>query len=221
MLLIGGSLKKYNKSSLNMILLGFIIPILLFIPIINVTYAYFTAKSKVEAQEASIGDVTISFDDGTSAKLNTTVISNSLRLMPGDTLNFEGSVVNAGTIPFYAIFELKLNIKKTATGSVEETSTCYYTLTNSGSTYNSTASEITITTEGSTTTYDKYAFVVQANATQNTSQNFKISHEFDGLTYDNAYQGAKVTYSLKVCAIQYYVLTEQEATKELISYANN
>lgn len=214
MLKVGGSLKKHNKGNFNMVLLGIIIPILTFFAAVNVTYAYFTARAAEMTDSAATGSLLIKLSTDTQAKINSTVLTGTTKLLPGDTLSIDGTVENAGTNSFYAILQLTITVTKAASGSTAETAlSAFYTI------QGSTAVKI-VETSG---TYSAHAFVVDAaneDKTNTYTKAFSLPHVFDGETYNNDYKNASVTYALKAVAIQNVAIeSEAVATTELIRIA--
>lgn len=199
-----------------MVLLGIVVPILVFFITVNVTYAYFTARSAAQEGTTATGSVVIRLSTDTQPKVNSTAVTNSTKILPGDTLAMTGTLENAGTHSFYAIFEYKVIVTKAETGSTPESVLLgYYTYVNS------TLTQIVKNED----VYSANAFLLEAanaDRTNTFSIDFNIPYTFDGNIFDNDYKNATVTYSLKAVAIQSESIGGAEsATAELIKMAED
>ena len=199
-----------------MVLLGIIVPALVFFAAINVTYSYFTARSAEIINSTTTSGLLIKLTSDTQPKINSTAVTGTSKLLPGDTLSIDGSVENAGTHTFYAIFEFTVVVTKAASGSAAEmVLSAYYTIVGStatqivknGSTYSATAFLVEAPNEGKTNAYTKA---------------FSLPFTFDGETYNDDYKNANVSYTLKAVAIQSAAIGgASAATDELINMAKN
>ena len=209
---VGGSLKKHNSVNLNMLLIGIIIPILVFFAIVNVVYAYFTAKPLPIEGSTGTGTIILQLTDGTETQVNSIAKTDSTKLVPGDTLSVVGTIENAGTAHFYVVFEFEVKVKKESESEFSTVLSSYYTIVDD------TATEITVE-DG---VYSATAFVIEAandDKTNEYTKDFEISYIFDGETYDNDYKNASVEYTLKISAIQKDALeSSAHATELLLRY---
>ena len=199
-----------------MILVGIIIPIIIFCVLINGAYAYFTAKSVDEETIAATGSLMVKLSADTEVKINSTSINPNQKVFPGDDLSFDGTLENAGTHAFYALFQFEVIVTKAASGSTPETvDSKYYTFVDS------TLTEIQISNNpDGGVTYSATAFKLDAaNAakTNKYTQDFKIGYIFDGEVYSDEYENAAISFSFKAYAIQTSAIgTAQDATAILI-----
>ena len=131
MLKIGGSLKKHNKCNMNMLLIGILIPLLIFFAVYNVTYAYFTAKTQPSEGSADSGTVFITLANPTTTHIfeaEATLESSRTYILPGDKLSICGTIENGGTTAVYILFELKVTIKKQGPSPAESLDPAFYTI---------------------------------------------------------------------------------------------
>ncbi len=108
-ILLGGSLKKYNRIDLKIVLLGIILPILAFFISMSGVYAYFTARANKEQSSSSTGIVRISTSDD-QLMINGLASTSDSKLLPGDTITYSGKVYNNGTVAEYVIIEFEVKI---------------------------------------------------------------------------------------------------------------
>ena len=200
MLKVGGSLKKHNKCNKNMVLIGIVVPLLIFFAMINVTYAYFTARPLPFEGATTSGLVLVRLNGDIKTKINSTETTATSKLLPGDTLSVCGTVENAGTTAIYVLFELEILVTKQGSDDAEQEMLEYFTLVDG------TATQINVTTnDDGTKTYSSTAFYIESaneDKTNEFTKDFEISHVFDGEKYNNDYKNASVTYTLKVTSIQ-------------------
>lgn len=203
-----------------MVFIGIIIPIIVFCVIINGVYAYFTATAIEEETSTSTGTLMLQLSADTDVKINKNSIATSQKVFPGDTLSFDGTLENAGTHAFYAIFQFEVIVTKKASGSTPEiVESNYYTFVDS------TLTEIEITTsEGGETSYSSTAFILEAANEEKTNtytKTFSIGYLFDGDKYGDDYENASITFSFNAYAIQSSAIgTPEDATKILIDRSN-
>ena len=98
-----------------MVLLGIIIPFLVFFISMNTTYAYFTATASKQESSTNTATIRINFSDvGYSAtNTNNAIVSSSKttsvrNILPGDTLKVNGSIITLGSASCYLIFEIEV-----------------------------------------------------------------------------------------------------------------
>lgn len=204
-------MKTYNNFTNHKILLGFLLPILAFFISMNATFAYFTSSVELDKSTTQTGTITIKITDDTAWKVNSSSISASTKLIPGDTLTVEGKVENAGNTQFYAILQLKINVTKSGETTANTVANKYYTYSGT------TLKEIVVKGDGSVTAT---AFIVDApnaNKTNTYTKAFSIPYTFDFYQFDNSYKNAKVNYYVYAHAIQTKNITNTTyATKMLM-----
>lgn len=176
----------------------------------NVTYAYFTATATTTQSESSTAIVRIKFDSTTKEIINSTTVTASTLLLPGDELKISGAVENSGTSPVYAVIKLNIQVRKVGETESETVTSKVYAFSGTKLT------EII----GASGSYSATAFTLEApnaNKTNVYTKAFEISHLFDVYTYDNSYKNATVTYTLSAHAIQVaYITDADEATTLLL-----
>jgi len=180
-----------------------VIPITLFFVAIDATYAYFTSTLQ-ETKTTATARLTIEFGDTTKTFANSTEITNSTLILPGDTIVASGTVENSGNVQAYVIIKFKLSVTKSGSSNEELIDEKYYTI------HNSNLQEITV--DGNSISHN--AFIMNGGA----SQPFAISYQLDFDEFNNDYKQAKLSYSLQACAIQTTSLPDAaEATTLLIN----
>lgn len=173
----------------------------------NVTYAFFTATAKNSNAVNKTGLIKIMFDPITK-QLNTTDISGTAQVFPGDTLNINGSLLNDGNNDCYAILEFEVYVQKYGASTKETAVHKYYAYEGS------TLKEIT----GTTGSYSTYASIISSTSGSN-KKSFNLSYKFTGEKYDNSYKKATVTYAVYGYAIQTANISQTKATEELLDTA--
>ncbi len=203
-------MKKYNRLDRHTILLGIIIPFLLFFISMNATYAYFTATATKKESTTNTAIIKISLNnvsDSISRVTSETEEGKIQKLVPGDTLNINGTLVNSGSTSCYVIIEFSLEIKKINDAFSETHVKEYYTFENSedGTTY--TKKEI----HGNPNNYSTQAGIILKDGTRN----FNLTYTFTGNEYGNEYNQATATYKVRAHALQTGNLaaTEEESAK--------
>ena len=89
--------------------MGIVMPILVFFISMGATFAYFTARTKGAESDSSTAIIQVNLD-GTTKKLNTSTITSTTRVVPGDELVINTKVKNTGTSSIYAIINFKISI---------------------------------------------------------------------------------------------------------------
>ena len=100
---IGGSLKKYTYSDSKWVLIGMIIPILMFFFALNSVYAYFTASLELDPTSFSTGNIVLTFTKDIETTQNSVAVVDGEMIYPGQTFDFAGTIKNSGNSPLYAI----------------------------------------------------------------------------------------------------------------------
>lgn len=186
-----------------MLLLWIVLPILAFFVSMNATYAYFTSSVEKQSASNSTGIIKIIFTDETKELINTEEITESTKILPGETLRVSGAIKNSGTASCYAILKFNIKVKRSNETEAVDKLTKYYSFNNS------TLTEIIATDDA----YNVNAFTLNVDQIKNID----IAYEFDFFEYDNTYKNATATYSLSACAIQTANLTDVvEATRILL-----
>ena len=199
-LIVGGSLKKMNTANNKWVLLGIMLPLIVFLLAMNIVYALFTASSRTLASDGNTtAAVKIGFSQETT--LNNTPISSAsgtiTNLLPGDTITIAGAVENNGNASLYFIINFQLTI------TLSNTTT---TLTNSNYTFNGNT---LVVLDGETYTD---ATMLATNATKNFTLNYTLDPN-----YGNTYQGVTLGYNLSGYAIQTVGQTASGAATYLIT----
>ena len=185
-----------------MILVGILIPILLFFVSMNITYAYFTAKVQTENASASTAVLKIQFSEETDIYANSQKVTTNTKLLPGDALSVSGAVENVGNAQIYVIIAFKLYVTKSGESTKETLQDEYYSIQDSQTT------RITKVDE----TYLVTAFTLDINA----SKTFEISYLFDVNKFDNTYKNATVSYELQAYALQKETIDDTNEATDLI-----
>ena len=194
------------------VLLGLVLPILVFFISYSAVFAYFTATSNHQAQTLS-AIVKIGFQDNQNAqKISHEVQTNgatseSTNIMPGDTLITNSTIVNEGNVDVYSIFNFKITIEKKDGATVTDVDD-YYTFTTDGSLTKLVAQNGIYTDPA-------------CKLTPKQTVEISVSKYFKGSVYGNEYKNAKVTYAINALAIQTAGLgTPANATNMLINNQN-
>ena len=124
---IGGSLKRYNRFDHHMILLGIIIPFLVFFISMNATFAYFTATAAKNESSSETAMLKINFSADTVGEVYTSTQTKETKILPGDTLKVVGALENSGTADCYVVLEYEIKITKQNTSYTETVIKEYYT----------------------------------------------------------------------------------------------
>ena len=140
--------------------------------------------------------------------INTTDISGTAQVFPGDTLNINGSLLNDGNNDCYAILEFEVYVQKYGASTKETAVHKYYAYEGS------TLKEIT----GMSGAYSTYATIISSTSGSNR-KSFNLSYKFDGEKYNNSYKKATVTYAVNGYAIQTANVSQTKATEELLNTA--
>lgn len=214
----GGSLKKYNRVNSNWMILGLVLPILIFFISMNIVYAYFTATATPAVSESKTGVIRIGFTETTTEKINSASIDASQLLVPGDNLEIDGAIENKGLSAVYSILKFDVEISKN--NSTLKHITKYYTIKNVD--LDAVTEEDNNLTEiaGNEDNYTATAFYLEA-ANEDKSNTyitpFKITYNFDGAIYGNDYQGANVNYTATAYAIQTVNLTDDASKEQMVA----
>lgn len=189
--------------------MGIVLPILVFFISMNATYAYFSAKTSGEAP-VSTAVLTIDFSNNTSTTIDSNTITNSTRIIPGQTIAINTSIENTGSCDVYAIIELKIEVTRFGESDKETVlSKCY-------SFDGTTPVEVLETGEN---TYSTTAIILEApneNKTNNYLKTFSLPYLIDFNTYGNEYQNGTLTYSLVGHAIQKDFIDNANTATEIL-----
>lgn len=193
-------MKKYNRLNRNTFLGGIILPFLVFFISINVTYAYLTATtSKYSALSTALIKISLS---NFNASGFTSVSSDEETIdyiYPGDTLTINGTLINSGSSPCYAIIEFTLDVTKVNQSQAETHAKQYFTFTMN---QNGTYSQAEITK-------NQNNFSINAGIIlKNETRDFTITYVFDGIVYNNDYKLASATYKIRAQAMQMSSVTD-------------
>lgn len=199
-IILGGSLKKYNCLNLKGVLIWILCPILVFLVAMGGVYAYFTATAQERQASMTTAIVRVGFSDDTNISIATDSTSQVLNnILPGSTVTIDGSVINTGTISLYAILYLTVNVAGDSSALIE----AYYT------------ADGTVITENDNT-YSTTATLIDVSS----NTDFELSYSFDFEAFDNSYQGRSVNVTVTAYAIQVQNIQDaQTATGLLIDLA--
>ena len=204
-------MKKYNKANQNTLLLGIVLPILVFLLSMSAVYAYFTATSN-KTDSTATGILTISFSSETNATLYSNTISETTKILPGETFIVNSTIENTGNIDVFVIVELKIEATKFGETTKQLIETKYYSFNEQ------TAIEIIEIDEE---TYSATAIVLEAPNSAKTnaySHNFSIPYTINFNDFGNEYENGSITYTLTGYAIQKaYIEDATVATRLLLN----
>ena len=189
-----------------MVLLGIIIPFLVFFISLNTVYAYFTASSTLSGKTTKTATVELSFKADGASTIVATTESGTAKIIPGDTLTIGGKVFNVGSADAYAVLVYTLKIKKTSSSYAETIAKKYLTFDT-----NSNLVEIT----GTTGNYNCLASQIVVNNFKTLSGKL-LQYKFNAAEFDNTYQNAKIFYEISAYGIQCANLTQDQATEMLM-----
>lgn len=202
-ILLGGSLKKYNRIDLNGVFVWIILPILLFLFSMNAVYAYFTATTTSANDSVTTAKIVIGFKDtATSTESTTSSGTTSVvngKVVPGDTLVYSGKIVNNGTIKLYAVLEFVVTI----TGETTPLYTNYYTATGTK-------------LEHDGTKYITGATIIDTNATSSFSLRYTVPTDF---TLED-YKDKSITMIITAHAIQFANVGSDADTDDAVEATN-
>lgn len=188
-----------------MVLLGIIIPFLVFFISMNTTYAFFTATATKKESTTTTATVQITFKTDGVSTVSASTESGEAMVIPGDTLTLTGSLTNVGSADAYAIMEFIVTVQKTGSTDIETVCKKYYTFVDS------TLTEIT----GTENNYSTNAGIITSNTSKHFTSTNALTFTFTGATYDNSYKNATMNYYINASAIQTANLasTETESAK--------
>lgn len=207
-------MKKYNNFDSHMVLLGIIIPFLVFFISMNSTFAYFTATATKQQSAGQTASVQITFKTNGVSTVTATTKSGNVKIIPGDTLSIGGTITNSGTTDAYVLIKYVLRIQKAGTSYIETKEKKYLVFDEQKNLVNVETNGILDTTQ--------FAKIISSTANQNSidfTGDEQLTHSFEGQKYDNSYKNAKVEYELCAYAIQTSHITQQEATEQLLQNA--
>ncbi len=182
-------MKRYNAVNQKWILLGILIPIIIFYLSYGVVYAYFTATAKNTEGTITTGIIKVKFSDDAIISVADQAINN-VSILPGDTVTISGSVVNDGTVSMYALLIVQVKVEESRQGeeiTYTTVETAYYNAAGTKLVYDATND---IYTTGST--------LIEKSA----NQGFSIEYTFEGENYGPEYQGKAIQVLVTARAIQ-------------------
>ncbi len=200
-------MKRYNHGNKRSVLMGIVIPILLFFISMTATFAYFTATAEPGKVESQTAYLKINFSDN-NFLANSQAITESVKLLPGDTLSASGTIVNESNVPAYAIVGFKIFAIKQGSSVVEILKDSYYSFDG--------ANAIEIVKTGDTYTSAIALDAPNENKTNNCKKTFNLSHTFSFYDYGNEYKNATITYSVKAYAIQTSQIEDGSQATEIL-----
>lgn len=116
-------MKKYNQANLKWVIIGIVLPILVFFSVGGVL-AYFSATIAPEQTTITAASVNLVFNpdvnststlNSSGSALETSVyssraVTHSSNIIPGDTVTINGSIKNNGNVPIYTILQFEVYI---------------------------------------------------------------------------------------------------------------
>ena len=191
-------MKKYTYSDSKWVLLGMIVPILMFFFAMNSVYAYFTATATPQSASVSTGIIKLEFSEGINATQNSVAVVDGAIIYPGQSFNFAGTIKNSGNASLYAI--LVWDVVLVDGDSEEVLLTEYYTPAGVKLTKN----------------LDNTYSSAQEMA-KNATQSFSLNYDFDFNEIGNDYQGKTVKFVFNARGIQTANISLSEATQRLVN----
>lgn len=193
-------MKKYTYTNSKWVLLGMIVPILMFFFAMNSVYAYFTATAQQKNATIKTGSIMLQFTDGINATSNSTAVVDGAIIYPGQSFDFAGTIKNTGSSAMYAIVVCEIVQVDGETETVISTS--YYTPNGTALTKN-----------------DQDQYVGAQEMAKDVTASFTISHSFGFNDYGNEFNGKQFKFVFKARGIQTVKLTADTATKLLVEMA--
>ena len=194
-------MKRYNKINSKILFTWIFTSILVFLFVVNVAYAYFTAEFSLNSSFGT-ATLTIQFSDETDLFTNSQPITSQTYLLPGDTISASGKVENVGDLDAYVVIKFKLSVKKAEEENPVVLEENFYTLSDG------VATEIK-KVDGE---YTNFAFVIN----NDDEESFEFTYTFDFNTYGNEYKNATVSYSLEAYALQTATITDVALATEML-----
>ncbi len=196
-MLLGGSLKKYNKLDLNWIFVWIILPILLFLFSMNAVYAYFTATTTPISSSVTTAKIAVGFKDTSVGRVDSSATVVEGKIVPGDTIKYVGKVINNGTLKMYAILKFSVGI------GTDMVHTGYYTATGAA-----------IAKSGDS--YTTGATVIDVNATSSFELSYTISAD---LTQEDC-EGKTLKMTVTAHAVQFANVGTNSAIDDAVEATN-
>lgn len=216
-LILGGSLRKYNAYGVKLTVFGIILIFLIFFISSSDVYSYFTATAKPQGATMTTATIRVGFTSDTAATIDSNSISDETRIVPGQTLKISGNIQNIGNSDIYMVLQYRLFTKKASDETETEIINKYYTFDESNN-----IEEITDLTSPTDTIKEAKLLQSEPETLLGELVGFNFSYDFDFHEYDNSYQNGTARYLLTAYAIQTTNLPEDEggpavsATKLLI-----
>lgn len=179
-------MKKFSAVNQKWVILGILVPMLLFCLSFGIVYAYFTAT----AQSAG-GNITTAIIKIGASKINdsTSVIAES-NVMPGDTINISGKVINEGNAPLYALLQVEIKLQ----GDTDPREIMYYTAGNDAT--SGKATQINLVSG------KNYYSTASTLVAKDASSNFTFTYYLQGEMYSNIDAGKTIYVEITAKSIQ-------------------
>lgn len=176
-------------------------------------YAYFTATASKQQSELTTAIIRVGFTSDTGATIDSNSITDSTKIVPGETLEISGAIQNIGNSDIYTILHYELFTQKVNESEIQIVDK-YYTF--SGSTM------VEINDISNPDDSIQAARKLTANATTMLGETvgFNLNHKFDFYDYDNTYQNATARYLITAHAIQVANLDDGVQATQLIAKFN-
>lgn len=187
-----------------MVLLGMVIPLILFFAVINVTYSFFTSRAEASVSTPATGTLKISLEDPYAVSS-----SGGYEVYPGEDLEIESTIENTGNTPCYSLLKFSVTITPEDNSVETLTESAFYSLDNNGNSKRVVKSGEDYVIANTST--NATAFLMEGG----DSIDFVLTHTLDGETITNDYQNASIYYSISGFAIQ-ATMTAENAVIELI-----
>lgn len=214
-----------------MVLIGIVVPFLLFFISMHSTYAYFTATAKEQKSTTSTAKIQIMLTEPekTFEDLDKNIISAEFegrpenQVLPGNTIYFDGTLLNKGTADCYILIQFSITITKVGSATPETHILKYYTFVEDNTNADGYRQQEITESQG---VYSHNVGIIPKDNedADDTSdeRNFSFSFEIDGKTFTDAYQGATINYSIKAHALQTVHIPDNAtgATGLLMQYIN-
>ncbi len=187
-------MKKYNKLDKKWLLLGILIPFLLFSLTFSMAYSFFTATANQITINRTASIICIGSENTIKS------IQDNASIAPGDTLTLQTRIKNVGTAPIYCFLKFDMIIGESSAPT--ETIQKFYTFSEGNLVEFSTSNildSFILSSEGTTS----YKDVV-------------INYNFDALTYTNYIMGQPVNYTLTAYSIQTDCIESASAATQIL-----
>lgn len=191
-LLLGGSLKKYSSINFKSIIIRVMLFLFIILLSMNGAYAFFTATATKRQSSMTTGVIKVGLEDTSMFASGQTSVGN-IKILPGSTVQYSGSVKNTGNSDMYALLEFCVKIDN------KEVQTNYYTAL------------------GTEIEKDQTGFITGSTPISvGKTQAFALTFTFDR-ALGNSYKNKDAQLIITARAIQKSNLSPIQATNHLLS----